>query len=99
MIVAPRSDATTALSVLRDRLSGAVDQAQRLDVFVRVRTAAAVLDKSESMVTYLCRKGALRARRIGGSWMIDRADLERLRSSESSGSRIAPPPLVSTNGG
>ena len=45
-------------------------------------TAAVILGKSPSMVTYLCRNGSLQAKKIGGMWQIYREDLERIQRGE-----------------
>jgi hypothetical protein len=78
--LAPASDATAALTLYRDKLAAALQRARRLELFVPVEAAAAVLGKSASMVTYLCRTRALKAKKVGGTWQIDRLDLERLRA-------------------
>jgi hypothetical protein len=80
--LAPSSDATTALTLYRDRLATALVQARNIELFVPVDVAAGVLGKSPSGVTYLCRTGALKAKKVGGVWQIDRVDLERIRSDE-----------------
>jgi hypothetical protein len=81
--LAPTSDATTALTLYRDRLDNALIQARNIELFVTVDVAAGVLGKSPSGITYLCRIGALKAKKVGGVWQIDRVDLERVRSIES----------------
>lgn len=78
--LAPTSDATTALTLYRDKLAAALVRAKNVELFVAVDIAAAILGKSPSGVTYLCRTGALKAKKVGGVWQIDRVDLERLRS-------------------
>jgi hypothetical protein len=77
--LAPASDATTALTLYRDKLAAALQRARELELFVSAEVAAVVLGKSISGVTYLCRTGALKAKKVGGVWQIDRVDLERLR--------------------
>jgi hypothetical protein len=79
--LAPTSDATTALTLYRDKLAAALKRARELELFVSADVAALVLKKSISGVTYLCRTGALKAKKVGGTWQIDRLDLERLRSN------------------
>jgi hypothetical protein len=81
--LAPASDATTALTLYRDKLAAALQRARELELFVSAEAAAMVLGKSISGVTYLCRTGALKAKKVGGTWQIDRVDLERLRESYS----------------
>ena len=81
--LAPASDATTALTLYRDKLTAALQRARELELFVSAEAAAVVLGKSISGITYLCRTGALRAKKVGGTWQIDRLDLERLRASYS----------------
>ena len=49
------------------------------ELFVSADVASLVLGKTVSGVTYLCRTGALKAKKVGGTWQIDRLDLERLR--------------------
>lgn len=78
--LAPTSDATTALTLYRDKLAAALVRARNVELFVAVDVAAAILGKSPSGVTYLCRTGALRAKKVGGVWQIDRTDLERVRA-------------------
>ncbi len=78
--LAPASDATTALTLYRDKLVEAIQRARQLELFISAEQAALVLGKSVSMVTYLCRSGALRAKKVGGTWQIDRLDLELMRS-------------------
>ncbi|MGH7618564.1 MAG: helix-turn-helix domain-containing protein [Gemmatimonadaceae bacterium] len=78
--LAPASDATTALTLYRDKLAAALHRARELDLFVSADVASVILGKSASMVQHLCRSGALRAKKVGGTWQIDRVDLERLRS-------------------
>jgi hypothetical protein len=80
--LAPASDATTALTLYRDKLTLAIQRARQLELFVSAEQAAIVLGKSVSMVTYLCRAGALRAKKVGGTWQIDRLDLERMRNQD-----------------
>jgi hypothetical protein len=80
--LAPASDATTALTLYRDRLANALAQARNIELFVPVDVAANMLGKSPSGITYLCRAGALKAKKVGGVWQIDRVDLERVRSTE-----------------
>lgn len=77
--LAPASDATVALTLYRDKLMVAIQRARQLELFVSADQAATVLGKSVSMVTYLCRTGALNAKKVGGTWHIDRMDMERLR--------------------
>ena len=74
--VAPSSDATSALTLYRDKLAAALQRARQIDLFVTTDIAAAILGRSASDVTYLCRTGALRAKKVGGVWMIDRLALE-----------------------
>ncbi|MQA91142.1 MAG: helix-turn-helix domain-containing protein [Gemmatimonas sp.] len=78
--LAPASDATTALTLYRDKLTQAIQKARHLELFVTAEQAAIVLGKSVSMITYLCRTGALAAKKVGGTWHIDRVDLERMRA-------------------
>jgi hypothetical protein len=82
--LAPTSDATVALTLYRDKLAAALKRARELELFVSAEVASVVLGKSVSGVTYLCRTGALKAKKLGGTWQIDRLDLERLRSHEAS---------------
>ena len=82
--LAPASDATTALTLYRDKLTQAIQRACQLELFISAEQAAVVLGKSVSMVTYLCRTEALRAKKVGGVWQIDRLDLERMRREEGS---------------
>ena len=89
--LAPASDATTALTLYRDKLVAALVRARNVELFVAVDVAAAILGKSASGVTYLCRTGALKAKKVGGVWQIDRVDLERLRSDDAVSSTIQPP--------
>lgn len=77
--LAPASDATTALTLYRDKLTVAIQRALKLELFVSAEEASVVLGKSASMVTYLCRTGALKAKKVGGTWQIDRLDMERMR--------------------
>lgn len=77
--LAPASDATTALTLYRDKLTTAIQRACQLELFVSAEHAALVLGKSVSMVTYLCRTGALQAKKVGGTWQIDRLHLERMQ--------------------
>ena len=77
--LAPASDATTALTLYREKLTTAIQRARQLELFVSAEHAALVLGKSVSMVTYLCRTGALQAKKVGGTWQIDRLDLERMQ--------------------
>jgi hypothetical protein len=79
--LAPASDATTALTLYRDKLSAAIQRARQLELFVSAEQAAMVLGKSVSMITYLCRTGALNAKKVGGTWHIDRTDIERMRAT------------------
>lgn len=85
--LAPTSDATTALTLYRDKLAAALVRARNVELFVAVDVAAAILGKSLSGVTYLCRTGALKAKKVGGVWQIDRADLERVRTD---GAAVSP---------
>jgi hypothetical protein len=78
--LAPTSDATNALTIYRDKLTLAIQRARQLELFVSADQAAMVLGRSASMITYLCRTGALKAKKVGGTWQIDRLDLERLRA-------------------
>ena len=100
--LAPASDATTALTLYRDKLTVAIQRARQLELFVSAEEASVIIGKSASMITYLCRTGALKAKKVGGTWEIDRLDMERLRASGSEensvgGSRDArPDPLVRT---
>lgn len=57
--LAPASDATTALTLYRDRVANALAQARNIELFVPVDVAANMLGKSPSGITYLCRAGAL----------------------------------------
>lgn len=77
--LAPTSDATAALTLYRDKLAAALNRARELELFVSADVASLVLGKTVSGVTYLCRTGALKAKKVGGTWQIDRLDLERLR--------------------
>ena len=77
--VAPSSDATSALALYRDKLAAALQRARQIDLFVTTDVAATILGRSASDVTYLCRTGAIRAKKVGGVWMIDRLDLEQRR--------------------
>lgn len=70
--LAPTSDATTALTLYRDKLAAALRRARELDLFVSADVASVILGKSASMVQHLCRSGALRAKKVGGTWQIDR---------------------------
>jgi hypothetical protein len=83
--LAPSSDATTALTLYRDKLQSALMRARQLDLFISAETASVVLGKSVSMVTHLCRTGALSAKKVGGTWQIDRLALERMRPRPSIG--------------
>lgn len=78
--LAPTSDATTALTLYHDKLGVAIQRAHRLELFVSAEQASVVLGKSVSMVTYLCRTGAIKAKKVGGTWQIDRLELERLQN-------------------
>jgi hypothetical protein len=78
--LAPTSDATTALTLYRDKLQAALNRARQLDLFVSAEVASVVLGKSVSMVTHLCRTGALSSKKVGGTWQIDRLALEQLRT-------------------
>lgn len=80
--LAPTSDATTALTLYRDKLASALKHASELELFVPADVAALVLGRSISGITYLCRTGALKAKKVGGTWQIDRLDLERLRGKD-----------------
>lgn len=80
--LAPASDATTALSLYRDKLSAALSSAREIELFISADQAAVILGKSVSMVTYLCRNGSLQAKKIGGMWQIYREDLERIQRGE-----------------
>lgn len=77
--LAPTSDATTALTLYRDKLQAALIRARQLDLFISAEAASVVLGKSTSMVTHLCRTGALAAKKVGGTWQIDRVALEGMR--------------------
>jgi hypothetical protein len=77
--VAPSSDATSALALYRDKLAAALQRARQIDLFVTTDIAATILGRSASDVTYLCRTGAIKAKKVGGVWMIDRLDLEQHR--------------------
>ena len=79
--VAPSSDATSALTLYRDKLAAALQRARQIDLFVTTDIAATILGRSASDVTYLCRTGALKAKKVGGVWMIDRVDLEQYRAT------------------
>lgn len=79
--LAPASDATTALTLYRDKLTTAIQRAGKLELFVSAEQAALVLGKSVSMITYLCRTGALKAKKVGGMWQIDRLAMERMRNA------------------
>jgi len=81
-LLAPASDATTALALYRDKLTAAIQRAYQIELFVAAEQAAVVLGRSVSMVTYLCRTGALKAKKVGGTWQIDRLDLERMQQQE-----------------
>jgi hypothetical protein len=81
--LAPTSDATTALTLYRDKFDAALARARQLELFVSAEVASVILGKSVSMVTYLCRTSALKAKKVGGTWQIDRLDLERLRADDS----------------
>lgn len=83
--LAPTSDATTALTLYRDKLLAAVIRAKQLDLFISAEAAALVLGKSVSMITHLCRTGALSAKKVGGTWQIDRVALEGMRPRHTSG--------------
>jgi hypothetical protein len=74
--LAPGSDATTALSLYLGKLVKAMEDARNLEMFIPVDAAALILGKSPSMVTYLCRTGALEAKKIGGTWHIVRKNFE-----------------------
>lgn len=89
--LAPASDATTALTVYRDKLAAALVRATNVELFVPVDIAAAMLGKSPSGITYLCRNGALKAKKVGGVWQIDRVDLERLRADDPMPSALSEP--------
>lgn len=78
--LAPTSDATTALTLYRDKLQAALMRARQLDLFISAEAASLVLGKSVSMVTHLCRTGAITAKKVGGTWQIDRVALELTRS-------------------
>lgn len=80
--LAPASDATTALTLYRDKLSAALSSAREIELFISADQAAVILGKSVSMVTYLCRNGSLQAKKIGGMWQIYREDLERIQRGE-----------------
>jgi hypothetical protein len=80
--LAPASDATTALTLYRDKLSAALNSAREIELFISADQAAVILGKSVSMVTYLCRNGSLQAKKIGGMWQIYREDLERIQRGE-----------------
>jgi hypothetical protein len=90
--LAPASDATTALTLYRDKLSAAIERAHKLELFVSAEQASAVLGKSVSMITYLCRTGAIKAKKVGGTWQIDRLELEQLQGSarKARAVRVAP---------
>lgn len=81
--LAPASDATTALTLYRDKLAAALQRARELELFISAEAAALILGKSISAITYLCRTGALKSKKVGGTWQIDRVDLERLRTDYS----------------
>lgn len=81
--VAPGSDATSALTLYRDKLALALQRARQIDLFITTDLAAEILGRSPSDVTYLCRTGAVKAKKVGGVWMIDRLDLEEYRSAGS----------------
>lgn len=83
--LAPTSDATTALTLYRDKLQAALMRARRLDLFISAEAASIVLGKSVSMVTHLCRTGALSAKKVGGTWQIDRVALEGMRPRRPTG--------------
>lgn len=83
--LAPSSDATIALTLYRDKLQSALMRARELDLFISAEAASVVLGKSVSMVTHLCRTGALGAKKVGGTWQIDRVALERMRPRPSIG--------------
>ena len=77
--LAPTSDATTALAEYLGKLVQAVEDARDLELFITADAAAVILGKSPSMVTYLCRTGALQAKKVGGTWQILRKDLEAMQ--------------------
>ena len=77
--LAPTSDATTALALYLGKLARAMEDARNLELFITVDAAAVILGKSPSMVTYLCRTGALKAKKIGGTWQILRKELEAMQ--------------------
>jgi len=81
--LAPKSDATTALTLYRDKLRTALHRARTLELFVSAEVASVILCKSVSMVTHLCRAGSIKAKKVGGTWQIDRLDLERMRTAAS----------------
>jgi uncharacterized SAM-dependent methyltransferase len=65
-------------------------RARNVELFIPVDVAATILRKSASGITYLCRSGALKAKKVGGVWQIDRVDLERLRSDSAVTPAIQP---------
>lgn len=81
-LVAPTSDATAALTLYGDKLSAAIQRARQIELFISAEQAALILGRSVSMITYLCRTGALNAKKVGGTWQIDRLELERMQHQE-----------------
>ncbi len=77
--LAPTSDATAALGLYLEKLARALEDATDIELFIPTETAALILGKTPSMVTYLCRTGALPAEKIGGTWQINRKGLEAKR--------------------
>jgi hypothetical protein len=77
--LAPTSDATSALAMYLGKLVQAMEDARDLELFIPVDAAGVILGKSPSMVTYLCRTGALQAKKVGGTWQILRKDLEAMQ--------------------
>lgn len=78
--LAPEGDLVRAVTAIRQRLADRIERAQDLSLFVSVATAALILGRTTSAVTYLCRRGLLHARKRGASWEIGRAELEAYRS-------------------
>ena len=69
---APNSEIARTLSSVREELSRAVSEAQRIDLWISVDQAHAMTGKPISTLTRLCRKSAasIGAQKVGRAWTI-----------------------------
>lgn len=73
--VTPSSDVRNALALYEGKFAAALERAMRIQRYVSSGIAAEILDKSVSEVTYLCRTGAIAAKKVGNKWTVDLHDL------------------------